>query len=57
MVMGSTPSCGSLMVELHGEDTACWEQVLQQTQDWQLLEPGNTEGDVLELCVFNEADN
>lgn len=45
------------MVELCGEDTACWEQLLQQTQDWQLLEPGDTAGDVLELCVFSEADN
>lgn len=57
MVTGSTPSCSSLMVELCGEDTACWEQLLQQTQDWQLLEPGDTAGDVLELCVFSEADN
>lgn len=30
--MGSTASHSSLVQELHGEDTAWWEQVLQQSQ-------------------------
>lgn len=45
MAMGSTASCSSLMLELHGEDTTWWEQILQQNQDWQLLKPENTAGD------------
>lgn len=51
-VMGSTPSCCSL--KLRGEDTAWWEQVLQQTQDWQLLKPGDMAGDCLGVVCLTE---